>query len=38
MLAAGLVTLGIVAEVCRFERQLLGDEGEHGRRLLLVLA
>ena len=31
-------TLSVVAEVCRFERQLLGDEGEHGCRRLLVLA
>jgi hypothetical protein len=38
MLAAGLVTFGIVAEVCRLKRELLGDEGEHGRRRLLVLA
>src|SRR5277367_1672495 len=34
MLATSLVTLGIVAEIRRFERQLLGDEGEHGRRWL----
>ena len=38
MLATSLVTLGVVAEVCRLEAQLLGDEGEHGRRRLLVLA
>jgi hypothetical protein len=38
MPAASLVPLGIVAEVCRLKRELLGDEGEHGRRRLLVLA
>ena len=38
MLATSLVTLGVVAEVCRLEAQLLGDEGQHGRRRLLVLA
>ena len=38
MLAASLVALGIVADVRRFERQLSGDEGEHRRRRLLVLA
>jgi hypothetical protein len=38
MLAAGLVTFGIVAEVRWFERQLVSDEGEHGYRWLFVLA